>query len=311
MSKRTGVKSGDTENGDQGFLSRWSARKTQIARAPAVRNDGPEEQNEADLAGAEKESDEEAALSDNELLEKYELPDPNDITEEAGLDCFFDGKTPERLRQMALRRLWRINPFFGIVDDMVEYGEDYTDAATVIDGMQTAYQAGKGYLQKAVAPEEADEAADARTDDVGVKDPVNEERTTHSDDLELDPARNSDDQAPKASNENEAIGSNADVKDTEETTAAGPAIHTQNALPSAELNEVAQTKLHYDDLSQSKGTIPFEEEEPVLPNKEDKEIRPKRMVFQIKTDNQTFAIGLSGVGCHTKSLARKKILHLL
>ena len=33
MSKRTGVKSGDIENGDQGFLSRWSARKAEIARA--------------------------------------------------------------------------------------------------------------------------------------------------------------------------------------------------------------------------------------------------------------------------------------
>ena len=151
MSKRTGVKSGNSENGDPGFLSRWSARKAEIARVGAVRDDDTDEQNEANAAGAHKESDEEAALSDDELLEKYELPDPNDITEEAGLDRFFDGKTPERLRQMALRRLWRINPFFGIIDDMVEYGEDYTDAATVIDGMQTAYQAGKGYLKKAIS----------------------------------------------------------------------------------------------------------------------------------------------------------------
>ena len=138
MSKRSGVKSGNAENSDPGFLSRWSARKTEIARAAAVRNDDPDEQNKANAAGADKESDEEAALSDSELLEKYELPDPNDITEEASLDRFFDGETPERLRQMALRRLWRINPLFGIVDEMVEYGEDYTDAATVIDGMQTA-----------------------------------------------------------------------------------------------------------------------------------------------------------------------------
>ena len=150
MSKRSGVKSGNAENSDPGFLSRWSARKTEIARAAAVRNDDPDEQNKANAAGADKESDEEAALSDSELLKKYELPDPNDITEEASLDRFFDGETPERLRQMALRRLWRINPLFGIVDEMVEYGEDYTDAATVIDGMQTAYQAGKGYLKKVV-----------------------------------------------------------------------------------------------------------------------------------------------------------------
>ena len=39
MSKRTGVKSGNAEKGDPGFLSRWSARKAEIARAGAVRDD--------------------------------------------------------------------------------------------------------------------------------------------------------------------------------------------------------------------------------------------------------------------------------
>jgi hypothetical protein len=108
----------------------------------------------------EVEDDEDAALTDAELLEKYELPDPEDVTEETGLDRFMSGDLPERLRQMALRRLWRLNPMFGIVDDMVEYGEDYTDAAVVIEGMQTAYTAGKGYASKAVEPEEIAEAED-------------------------------------------------------------------------------------------------------------------------------------------------------
>ena len=163
MSKRSGVKSDGAESADHGFLSRWSARKTQIARGASVSKDTLEEQNEAVGTRTDQEIDEEAALSDSELLEKYELPDPNDINEEAGLDRFFDGKTPERLRQIALRRLWRINPFFGIVDDMVEYGEDYTDAATVIDGMQTAYQAGKGYLKKAIESGEDDEGVENPT----------------------------------------------------------------------------------------------------------------------------------------------------
>ena len=163
MSEQNGQKSDDAEGGSQGFLSRWSARKTQIARATAVSENNLEEQNEADRTRADQEIDEEATLSDNELLEKYELPDPNDVEEEAALDRFFDGKTPERLRQMALRRLWRINPFFGVVDDMVEYGEDYTDAATVIDGMQTAYQAGKGYLKKAIESGEDDEGVENRS----------------------------------------------------------------------------------------------------------------------------------------------------
>ena len=33
MSKQNGQKSDDAKTGDQGFLSRWSARKTEIARA--------------------------------------------------------------------------------------------------------------------------------------------------------------------------------------------------------------------------------------------------------------------------------------
>jgi hypothetical protein len=159
MSKDGDSKSSDLTGGDGGFLTRWSMRKTHIAQGlevpEEVADDAALTADDADHQAAE--SDEDAALSDAELLEKYELPDPAEIEEEAGLDKFFDGKTPERLRQMALRRLWRINPFFGFVDDMVEYGEDYTDAATVIEGMQTAYQAGKGYLKQLIESDKDDE----------------------------------------------------------------------------------------------------------------------------------------------------------
>ncbi|MEC8553078.1 MAG: DUF3306 domain-containing protein, partial [Pseudomonadota bacterium] len=95
------------------------------------------------------ESDEDSQLTDDELLAKYELEDPETIEDEAKLDAFLEGKFPDRIRQMALRRMWRLNPMFRFADEMVEYGENYTDAATVIDGMTTAYQVGKGYLQKA------------------------------------------------------------------------------------------------------------------------------------------------------------------
>ena len=45
---------------------------------------------------------------------------------------------------------------------MVEYGEDYTDAATVMEGMQTAYQVGQGYKKKA---HDTDEAAESEAPD--------------------------------------------------------------------------------------------------------------------------------------------------
>ena len=161
----------DKKKSDDSFLSRWSARKAQIAKGELVADEKPaptvKEVNEGELDNGE-----EAKLSDQELLEKYELPDPEDLADESDLTQFLDGDLPERLRQMALRRLWRLNPLFGHVCDMVEYGEDYTDAATVMEGMQTAYQVGKGYETKASDIDEAEdnEIADTEAEDNEIAD---------------------------------------------------------------------------------------------------------------------------------------------
>ena len=144
----------EAKEGEGGFLSRWSARKSQIANGEDVPDELPSPEIAED---AVLEDEEDAALTDAELLKKYDLPDPEAVTEESGLEQFLNGKgLPGRVRQMALRRLWRLNPLFGVVDDMVEYGEDYTDAATVIEGMKTAYTVGKGYAKEVVEPEETE-----------------------------------------------------------------------------------------------------------------------------------------------------------
>ena len=149
-------------------FARWSERKAKLRRGEDIAE--AEEAAAPDTAElAEPDQDEaDAAISDEELLQEFDLPDPETVDDEEGLSRFFDGKVPDRLRQIALRRLWRINPLFAVVDDMVEYGEDYTDAATVVDGLQSAYQAGKGYMEKlareAEAAKEAEEA-DALTGD--------------------------------------------------------------------------------------------------------------------------------------------------
>jgi hypothetical protein len=144
----------EAKDGEGGFLSRWSARKSQIVKGEDVPDEVPAPEIADDAA---VEDDEDAALTDAELLEKYDLPDPATVTEESGLERFLNGEgLPGRVRQMALRRLWRLNPLFGVIDDMVEYGEDYTDAATVIEGMKTAYTVGKGYAKEVVEPEEAE-----------------------------------------------------------------------------------------------------------------------------------------------------------
>jgi hypothetical protein len=43
-----------------------------------------------------------------------------------------------------LRRLWLSNPALANVDGLVDYGQDFTDSATVVENLQTAYQVGRG-----------------------------------------------------------------------------------------------------------------------------------------------------------------------
>jgi hypothetical protein len=222
------------------------------------------------------ESDEDAALSDAELLEKYELPDPAEIEEEAGLDKFFDGKTPERLRQMALRRLWRINPFFGFVDEMVEYGEDYTDAATVIEGMQTAYQAGKGYLQKVLSPEE-EAAEQAKLAAEEAPSAENDENATDSDKPTEDTPEETPEESPEAQTGAEA---DEDVSQNTQTTHQ----HDTHQHDTHQDNTYHDDTHHDDTVSQANRSsldnaaakpAAISEVEPVAP-------RPKRMKFNVK-----------------------------
>ena len=54
---------------------------------------------------------------------------------------------PDRIRRRALRRLWLSNPALANLDGLLDYGEDFTDSATVVENIQTAYQVGKGMLK--------------------------------------------------------------------------------------------------------------------------------------------------------------------
>ncbi|MDB2528508.1 DUF3306 domain-containing protein [Alphaproteobacteria bacterium] len=273
MSKDGDSKPSDLTGGESGFLTRWSARKTQIAQGLEVPEEAADDAalaaDDADHQAAE--SDEDAALSDAELLEKYELPDPAEIEEEAGLDKFFDGKTPERLRQMALRRLWRINPFFGFVDEMVEYGEDYTDAATVIEGMQTAYQAGKGYLQKVLSPEE-EAAEQAKLAAEEAPSAENDENATDSDKPTEDTPEETPEESPEAQTGAEA---DEDVSQNTQTTHQHDT-HQDNTYHDDTHHDDTVSQANRSSLDNAAAKpAAIAEVEPVAP-------RPKRMKFNVK-----------------------------
>ena len=287
MNKPGGSNPSDTGTNGGGFLSRWSTRKAQIARGEDIAEENVDlgaEALAADHDGA-SESEEEAALSDAELLEKYELPDPQEVEEEAGLERFFDGKTPERLRQLALRRLWRINPFFGVVDEMVEYGEDYTDAATVIEGMQTAYQAGKGYLKKTLSPEEqaekqAEEQAEEQADAESPQETA-DNATKPQTEPDADGAQDADDQANmnaaggKADSDQPLSKSDYDLGNTTEAVQPiSTAAHPRQTTPYDE--DTLEANLKLADETDQHPSVTADTD--IAPR------RPHRMKFHVKSD---------------------------
>ena len=247
----------EAKEGEGGFLSRWSARKTQIAKGEDVPDEVPApEIAEDDVI----EDEEDATLTDAELLEKYDLPDPEAVTEESGLEQFLNGKgLPGRVRQMALRRLWRLNPLFGVVDDMVEYGEDYTDAATVVEGMKTAYTVGKGYKKDDVEPEEAEALEDdseAQEGDAETKegDAETKEGDAEAKEGEKDSQQDENERADGSANQSDQ----ANARETEETSDANTRLAQQNdaetALMQNELSEMlGEHQMVLDELGGNQG----------------------------------------------------------
>jgi hypothetical protein len=119
----------------------WSRRKARVAAETEteIRTRTAAER-EAQVAAVE-------GRPDAEILAEMGLPDPDTMQAGDDFSVFLKAAIPERIRRRALRRLWLSNPVLANVDGLIEYGEDYTDSARVIENMQTAYQVGKGMLK--------------------------------------------------------------------------------------------------------------------------------------------------------------------
>ena len=141
---------------EAGALSRWSRRKTK-ARAGRPETD-PVPEPARERRAATSPEPEETPLdpeAEAELLRKLDLPDPETLKTGDDFKSFLRKEVPERIRRRALARLWRSHPLLATVDDLVEYGEDFTDSALVVDNLKTIYQVGRGM----VLPDEEETAA--------------------------------------------------------------------------------------------------------------------------------------------------------
>ena len=131
-------------------LTRWAQRKTAVKRrggAAAPMN--PEQSADVPATPAEPPEDAQSELQKSGRAEgEPDLPDIDSLTATSDFTAFMKDGVPASLRRLALRRLWASDPMFNVIDEMVEYGEDYTDGAMVVEGMKSAWEAGRGYAKK-------------------------------------------------------------------------------------------------------------------------------------------------------------------
>lgn len=157
---------------DEGILRRWSRRKLEVRRqeerTPEADTPGRPAEEEDRAAPPNQKGEPAAGTSSDDIAGQEDsgrdLPDLDSLDKDSDYSVFMREDVPEAMRNQALRKLWMSDPAFGKLDGLVEYGEDYTDAATVVEGMKSTYQAGLGYLREAedAAPAEAsEETADA------------------------------------------------------------------------------------------------------------------------------------------------------
>ncbi|MAC82424.1 MAG: hypothetical protein CML66_30725 [Rhodobacteraceae bacterium] len=134
----------------------WARRKAAVAAETKAQDIALLEAERAEVEATQ------AERTDEELLEELGLPDPDTLDTSAELRAFLLPSIPRRLKTRALRRMWRTNPVLANLDGLVDYAEDYTDAAMVPDVLTTSYQVGRGLTRH--VEELARQAANARTD---------------------------------------------------------------------------------------------------------------------------------------------------
>ncbi|MGB0734674.1 MAG: DUF3306 domain-containing protein [Paracoccaceae bacterium] len=118
----------------------WSRRKAAVAAEEAQDAAEVQERARAETA-AELE-----AKTDEEILEELGLPDPTTLKPGDDFAAFLKDAVPDRIKKVALRKLWTSNPILANVDGLLDYGEDFTDAAVGAGVVETTYQVGKGML---------------------------------------------------------------------------------------------------------------------------------------------------------------------
>ena len=141
---------GDT---DEGFLSRWSRRK---------REGEPEETPLAteDAAVVEPVPEADPDETDEEILARLDLPDPDSLSKGDDFSRYLSAAVPERIRRRALRRLWRSNPTLAVLDGLNDYDDDFSGGFVAPGNLKTAYEVGRGIVSQVAELTEPEQNVD-------------------------------------------------------------------------------------------------------------------------------------------------------
>lgn len=145
---------------DDKFLSRWAKRKAESRAGTLV------DEAEAPELAENAEDMQTAALTDADT-ELEELPedhpaadiDIETLNAESDFSVFMHEKVPQAIRRRALRKLWLSDPIYANLDGLNDYDEDFTDSATVVEGLKAAYDEAVVRRDKLEAEEAAKEKA--------------------------------------------------------------------------------------------------------------------------------------------------------
>lgn len=193
---------------ERSILSRWSARKRAVA---AESPEPPVQDTPTDAEREAREAELEAELEANRLA--AEAVDLETLDKDSDMSVFLREGVPDLLRKTALQKVWRSNPVFANLDELVDYGEDFGRKDLIMETFTSAWQAGRGYL-KEVEDAVEDISSDA-PDELAATDP---QTSVPSDDDRLeDDAREDNDArqtaqaAPAAEERAETIAAEPDA----------------------------------------------------------------------------------------------------
>lgn len=158
--------------GDEGFVRRWSRLKRLGGHGLSAEAAAREE-------GGVAPADDPRKFVPKDL----DLPDIGTLHKDSDFTAFLRKAVPEHLQRLALRKLWRADPIFSVIDGLDDYDEDYRAAMDVAAALaQEGRKAAKklagaedkkeeGPVREELPPEAPAEAEDD-TDEIAEDEPL-------------------------------------------------------------------------------------------------------------------------------------------